>query len=192
MKSELIAYPESPSKSQSLPEITSAEVHAAVLSFPAGSSGGMFGLKPLHLKDVLGQLKHEHENDLCRSLASLKNLMVDGKVPEEVLPALYEATLTEIEKNRGIRPIACGNVFRRLVAKVVCCRLKVEVASKLRPSQLGFAVKGGAEAIVHTVREFVSRAETCKVIVKLDFVNAFNTFRRDMLVECVNWEVPTY
>ena len=141
----------------------------------------------------MAQLKQQYEKDLCNSLLALLDLIIEGKIPDDVLAVLYGATLTGIgKKSGGIRPIAVGNVYRRLAAKIICQRLKSDVSSKLRPVQLGFEVRGGAEAIIHTVRDFISHEHDCKLVMKLDFVNAFNTVRRDVLLDTVNRELSVY
>ncbi|GAV05181.1 hypothetical protein RvY_15351 [Ramazzottius varieornatus] len=45
----------------------------------------------------------------------------------------------------------------------------------LRPEQVGYGPRGGAEAAVHSARLFVTQNEKdCQVLLKLDFKNAFN------------------
>lgn len=43
-------------------DVTPAELYAAVTSFPNGSAGDTDGLRPQHLKDLLGPLKSECAN----------------------------------------------------------------------------------------------------------------------------------
>ena len=53
------------------------------------------------------------------------------------------------------------------------------------PAQVGVAVPGGAEKAIHTVRAWVRRHKdsTDKVLVKLDFTNAFNCVDRGVVLE---------
>ena len=53
----------------------------------------------------------------------------------------------------------------------------------LLPFQFGFGVRGGREALVHAVRTFVKANRLKpKAIVNFDFIDAFNTlFRKIML-----------
>ena len=78
----------------------------------------------------------------------------------------------------GIRPIAVGEVIRRLVGKCImeCCR--EDAKAQLWPAQAGVAVPGGADAVIHGARAWVRRNSDVggKVLVKLDFTNAFKTF----------------
>jgi hypothetical protein len=95
------------------------------------------------------------------------------------------------KKDGGIRPIAVGCTFRRLIAKVACRRIQQNMGELLRPQQFGFGTKGGAEAIVHVVRKYVtSRSSSPRVLVKLDFKNAFNSIFRDNMLEQVRCHAP--
>ena len=63
----------------------------------------------------------------------------------------------------------------------------------LRPIQPGYGTRGGAEAAAHAARFFASdRSSADRVIVKLDFRNAFNTVRRDRLLDQVKKFMPEY
>ena len=80
------------------------------------------------------------------------------------------------KKDGGIRPVAVGNVFRRLAVKAGCYAVSRAVSHELLPIQLGVSVKGEAEAAVHAVRKFITNnidSNDYKIIVKLDMMNAF-------------------
>jgi hypothetical protein len=62
--------------------------------------------------------------------------------------------------------------------------------SVLAQRQLGVGVKGGAEALAHAARLYLSSMEQDSVFVKLDFVNAFNSIRRDSVLEAVAEHAP--
>ena len=49
------------------------------------------------------------------------------------------------------------------------------MASLIAPKQQGFVVQGGAEAVVHAARRFLSKVPADHAVVKLDFQNAFNS-----------------
>ena len=91
-----------------------------------------------------------------QALTSLVNSMVGGSVPEEVAPYLAGARLhAALKKDGGIRPIAVGNLLRRLVGKCSATRLQDRAATLLSPHQLGVGVRGGCKAILHTVRQIL-------------------------------------
>ena len=82
-------------------------------------------------------------------------------------------------------PIAVGLTLRRLVSKVANSLLMESCVPILAPRQLGVGVKSGAEALVHAARRFLGGMSAGQIFVKLDFSNAFNTLRRDSLLEAV-------
>ena len=53
----------------------------------------------------------------------------------------------------------------------------------LRPKQLGYGVKWGAEAAVHATSSFLTSLAVGHAVVKLDFQNAFNSIHRDKMLE---------
>ena len=85
------------------------------------------------------------------------------------------------KKSGGVRPIAVGCTLRRLVAKVAGFSVVDDMAALLAPRQLGYGVRGGAEAAVHAARSFLSDMDPDAAMVKLDFSNAFNSIRRDCM-----------
>src|SRR6218665_2499794 len=56
--------------------------------------------------------------------------------------------------------------------------------------QVGVAVTGGGEAAIHASRSFVTNMTEDEIFVKLDFANAFNTLRRDTMLQMVYDIIP--
>ena len=56
--------------------------------------------------------------------------------------------------------------------------------------QLGVGTPGGFEAAVHDTRRYTCDLPDNKVLIKLDFSNAFNSVRRDALLETVARDNP--
>ena len=102
----------------------------------------------------------------------------------------FGATLCALEKKGGgIRPIAVGNVFRRLAAKVLSKSLQEKMGTTLRPIQLGYGTKSGCEAAIHSMREYIeSNYNSIKVILKGDFLNAFNLISRGAILSRIQDE----
>ena len=67
-----------------------------------------------------------------------------------------------------------------------------QIAFRLRPTQLGFGTPGGCEAAVHATRRYLSQASEVlpRVLLKVDYKNAFNTLKRDCLLRVVKEEFP--
>ena len=93
------------------------------------------------------------------------------------------------KKDKSLRPIAIGNLLRRLVAKCFSSALASRAAALLAPHQLGVAVRGGAETIAHAVREAVKEDPT-RWILQADLVNAYNTVDRGVVIDEVARHFP--
>ena len=63
--------------------------------------------------------------------------------------------------------------------------------NELSPFQVGVVIAGGEEAAVHAIRKkLTDDLSDGNVLVKLDFVNAFNTVRRDTVLDTVADKAP--
>ena len=91
-------------------------------------------------------------------------------MPEAVQPFFFCASLVALEKKSGgVRPIAVGCTLRRLVAKLAGNMVVEDMAELLSPRQLGYGIRGGAEAAVHAARKFLQNLPAGHAMVKLDF-----------------------
>ncbi|XP_063618720.1 uncharacterized protein LOC134791601 [Cydia splendana] len=166
------------------------DVLAAVMSFQNGSAGGLDGLSPQHLKDLLCGATGDAGERLLDGITQLINLMLSGKVCSEVLGILYGANLCALKKkDGGIRPIAVGFTFRRICSKICCKHIFPSLTKKFQPFQLGFGSKGGCEAAVHAARAFVND-DSCEVLLKVDVKNAFNSVDRGALLTQIQDATP--
>lgn len=172
--------------------VSLTEVRKSISGFAAGSSAGMDGIKPQHLKDLIGKETGEHGDKFLESLCCFSDFCLNGKVPTFATYFLYGATLCGLNKtDDSIRPIAVGNTLRRLVARIASSRIAERIGRELRPKQLGFGTRGGAEAGVHAARHFVNYDHTStKVLVKLDFRNAYNEIERHPLLQATKEKCP--
>lgn len=185
-----LVLPDPPSPTDRCLQVTSDEVLRAVCSFPNGSAGGLDGLSPQHLKDLLGHSCGEAGDGLLKELTFLVNLMLQGKVSQEVTSILYGANLCAlIKRDGGIRPIAVGTTYRRLAAKCCCKAVSETLRDYFQPVQLGFGSKCGCEAAVHALRAFITRKEG-EVLLKVDVRNAFNSVDRGALLTQVKEKTP--
>ena len=67
----------------------------------------------------------------------------------------------------------------------------IEDRSKiLQPRQVGVGVAGGTEAAIHATRRYICQLPSGHAFIKLDFRNAFNTLRRDLLLDTVARNTP--
>ena len=84
-----------------------------------------------------------------------------------------------------------GCTLRRLVAKNAVSKVVNDATNLLAPRQLGYGISGGVEAAVHATRRYLNQLQTDKALIKLDFRNAFNSVRRDKMLEAVQDLIPS-
>ena len=128
------------------------------------------------------------------SLTNLVNLASRGQLPSFVAPAFCSATLTALNKKKtGIRPIAVGDVIRRLVAKCIAKEAAIEAFELFGSKQLGVVVKGGAESIVHATKITFKRMKSVKSggILQIDFRNAINAVKHSHLLGSTKVLMPS-
>ena len=172
-------------------EIVEEELAYIIRSFANGLAGGHDGLRPQHLKNMINSSAGGCTAQLLSTLASFVNLVLAGKTPISVRPFFFGASLVALKKKSGgIRPIAVESTLRRLVAKCAGIRIKADMEALLAPRQLGYEVAGGAEAAVHAARLYLECLADDEAVVKLDFKNAFNSVRRDKMLESIRDLAP--
>ena len=139
-----------PAPSHAVPDISQEQVVTAARSFRTGSAPGPTGLRADHIRQALNSA---HGDEVAAHMTEFVRFLAAGNAPLEVAPHLAGATLHALPKPGGdLRPIAVGEVWRRLVSKCLCRALQEEFRTTLWPLQVGVAVPSGAEAAVHTAR----------------------------------------
>ena len=124
----------------------------------------------------------------------MTTLLARGQACAAVAPVVAGAGLVAVPKpNGGVRPIAIGEIYRRLTAKCLLEEIRPDARRHFWPVQTGVCVPAGVDAAVHTVRAWANRNNNCqqKVLVKLDFHNAFNTISRKAVLDAVETDFPT-
>ena len=122
--------------------------------------------------------------------------MCAGKVPQAVVSYLCGATLLDSKKrDGGLRPIAVGEVLRRLSSKCISKAVRSEAFKVLTPLQVGVGVQAGWESIiihaVSLVQEDSNISPELKWILLLDFSKAFNNITRESMFQEVRARIPS-
>ncbi|KAJ9467435.1 hypothetical protein DIPPA_14102 [Diplonema papillatum] len=168
-------------------------IRRVLKKMPKGTAAGPSGLSAQHLLDlwdVSGSFK-EAVADAVWALSS-------GRVASAARPYLFGARLVPlVKKSGGIRPIACGEILRRVAGKVLASDRAIKDLGAnvlLRSGQVGVSVKAGADAGVHAIRRVAAlyrdRDVVDRGILQIDFANAFNTLRREAIICSVNRHAP--
>jgi len=172
-------------------QMTEAEVQKVIRSFPAGSSGGPDGIRPQHVLDLINC--RECGTALLTSITGFVNVnkLLEGKCHPDVVPVLFRGNLIALEKKSGgVRPIAIGYTWRRITAKCANAYATCVLSTLFNPIQLGVGVSGSCEAAVHATRRYAENMPATHCIVKLDFVNAFNSLHRDAMLQAAHDNIP--
>ena len=155
----------------------------ASFSKDVGTDGTNFRVQ--HLVDACNS---QLARPVLSTLRSVVNLLLSGRAHEDVRPFLAGAKLTALVKGESdIRPIAAGNVFRRIASKCVCQLSQARFRVALGKLQAGVACPAGAEIVVHSTRAVVDArwSDPDFVLLKVDFANAFNSIdRHALLMQC--------
>lgn len=120
-----------------------------------------------------------------------------GKVDPELHPMIYGGRLVALDKGNGkVRPIVVGEYLVKLAATVLLQDHATVLAQHFEAEdQMGVAVKGGSELVIHNIRTVLidlprsglGVAETARArgLLKVDFANAFNTISRRLIREAL-------
>ena len=174
-------------------QMTRDEVVVGIRSFPAASGAGTSKLSPDHLREALKCATPLKSERLLDEITSLVNILASGEVCPSLATRICAAYLHPLlKKDGGIRPVAVGETFRRLVSKCLNSAIRKEAASILSPLQLGVGVRGGCEIAIHSLRSVVDKLgsddRTC--LMKIDFKNAFNVISRQTVLNQVHSLFP--
>lgn len=169
------------------------DVKRSIMSFGCGSAAGIDGFYPQYFKDLISTSAYDAGNDCLSIITELCNFMLRGKLNESICKYVYGASLCALtKKDGGIRPIAVGLSIRRLVSKVACSSVIDDVGKYLFPCQLGVGIKQGCETAVHATRGYLSiNIGKTKILLKIDFRNAFNSIERDVMLNEVKRIIPS-
>ena len=169
-------------------------VLSALCSFSRGASPGGSKLRAQHLVDAMTGTTIPAAAECQAELTRFVNMLLSGRADRHLAPWLVGAPLTGLLKpGGGLRPIAVGEVLRRLVSRLACTSARSRLPEIFLPyGQVGVGIRGGLEAAVHTLRSFVAThgADQNLCCLKLDMRNAFNECSRSSLLHRTRKELP--
>ena len=174
--------------------VTSSSVLEALRGFPKVSSPGGSKLRCQHLLDVIEGSTTPSAQDCLANLTDLVCFLLSGQAHPYIAPWLTSAPLTALYKKQGgIRPIAVGEVVRRLTSRLCCSAVRQNCPDVfLRTGQIGVGIHGGLEAAVHSLSTVLdsqgSNPDLC--CLKIDFSNAFNECNRSSFLDQVHKDFP--
>jgi hypothetical protein len=177
-----------------VPHVSPQQVANAVRSFRPGTAPGPSSFRAEHLKEAIFSPDPSKSEKALYAVTSLVNLLAAGKLPPSITPIFCGANLyAAAKKDGGFRPIAVGEIFRRLVSKCLAFEFAPRAAEYLKPLQMGVGVRAGCEAIVHafcSLLEDPTLQDHSKWVLQVDLENAFNQVDRSHLFAEVRQHFP--
>ena len=165
----------------------------ALRSFGKMTSAGVTALRAEHLQQLC-----EADASLRTTLLDFANHVVDGDLPPEAWRHFAGGSLAALGKpGGGVRPIAAGEVLRRLVSKMATNHAlrKKELAGLgdlFAGMQYGVGDPMGAERVIHHAAMVWHENWTNDDVValKIDAKNAFNNISREEIMNAVLRHTP--
>ena len=142
----------------------------------ASGAAGPSGLDAEAWKRMLTCFR-QSSNRLCAALAAAAYSLCTQDLTNVNLSALTAARLIALDKKPGVRPIAVGEVFRRIICKSIMRVIERDVLCATAPLQLCVGVPSACEAAVHAVGGLF-RSPFIQGILLVDASNAFNALNR--------------
>jgi len=175
-------------------QVENADLQKALWAFPRETGIGRDGLRPEFLKELLmGGRTQAQQSHLWKEVTKYVNHLLAGRVPRSLAPFVASAPVTALKKPKGgIRPIAIGEIWRRLASRLANNHIVSITSDYLQPLQVGVKVPDGAVAAVRAVRKALEQlgSDRTKVMLKIDFANAFNLASREKIFEAVRQHAP--
>ena len=171
-------------------KISPLDIKKALDNFPNGTACGPSGERAQFLINCMALPACD---EFMATVTRFANLLVSGSFPNELSPIYGGATLIPLcKQDNGVRPVAIGEIWARIVGKACMARLKDKLVEAFAPFQLGVGVPNGAEAILHAVHGILqAKMDVVGMsLLTIDFRNAFNEFFRQVMFEVVSDVCP--
>ena len=176
-------------------EVTKRDVSRAIHKV-SGLSPGLSGWSG----DFLLQLAADRAAGFVEALRPLIERLIRGDLPPIDRRFWFGARLFALHKaapdSASLRPIAAGEIFRRMAGKIIMSKIDKQAGEALlERQQFAVGVKGGAEALIHAARRVITRyrespGSARKVFLKADRRNAFNKVSRQKFLTMCQKIIP--
>ena len=154
-----------------------------------GAAGPSGGDSDLWRRILCSKQFKKKPSDLCGALADMAKKL-NGKIIEpNYLRAFIAGRLIPLDKKPGVRPIAIGEVSRRIISNATVTLVKPDLVEATAPLQTCAGLSGGIEASIHAMRRIYEDPATEGVLL-IDASNAFNALNREAALHNVQYTCP--
>ena len=170
-------------------------IRDVVKQFSDASGGGPTQMLPVHLKEAITCGSDVAELKLVRALRRFVDLCASGALPMELSEFVTAANLIPLKKKSGpkdVRPIACGEVLRRVVEQVILRKHLAGVKDYLAPEQVGVGIKDAATQTAIGCAQLMPKLlqDQRTGLLQIDLKNAFNSVFRAAVLRQVEKQAP--
>ena len=152
--------------------LTDAAVGQALRSSRRGTAAGLSGATCEHYKVLLD------DAEALELFAHAANLLASAQIPANIAAALAVSRLTALRKPAGgVRGIATGDTFRRLVSRCLARQYADTFDQATRPYQFALQTRAGTDALSGMLRAAID-LDADATIVSLDGRSAYDTISR--------------
>ena len=152
--------------------LTAKAVASALRDTRRGGAAGLSGMRAEHLKVLLQDL------DAVDLLTEAATRLARAQIPTEVADGLARTRLTALRKpDGGVRGIATGDAFRRLVSRTLAKEWAATFDRATRPYQFALQARAGTDALATHVRAALALRPDA-VLVSLDGRSAYDCMSR--------------
>ena len=168
-----------------------SELKAMLERTPLNLAPGPSGLRFDHLKALLLLPDKNLTDHFLFALATFVNAAVSGTFPPELQPYICGGRVIPCnKKDGGIRPIVLGESLRNVVSNSILFQSASVIKPQLHPQQYGVKASGyGIQSAIFKAQRLTADL-TNKIILKIDFRNAFNSINRRLCLKTMECLEP--
>lgn len=116
-------------------------------------AAGMSGVDAESLRRLCTRYNEASEH-LRDEIAAWTEMLANTQVPWALIRGLRYCRLLAFDKNPGVRPIGIGEIFMRLMSKMLIASIGIEATDASGNLNLCVGLSAGIEAAVHTMNDF--------------------------------------
>ena len=161
-------------------------------------SGGPTHIDADGWKHILCSKSYGKSSALLReAVADFAKIMATQEVDADILKEFVACRLVPLDKgedkqgNIGVRPVGIGEVFRRIVGKLVVEVIRDDIQEALGAMQTCGGLKSGIEASIHSMKDIWEEEDT-EAVLLVDADNAFNRLNRQLAIHNIREICPSF
>ena len=155
--------------------ITPAKIKKVAMRM--SGAAGLSGIDSEGWNRMLSVYKGASGN-LCSALSRMAVLICTQEIRPSHLEAFLAGRLIALDKRPGVRPIAIGEVFCRIICRAIAELIEFDVMKAVAPAQLCVGVPSACEIGVHAVRKAFGECPGVEGVLCVDASIAFNSLNR--------------